>query len=207
VTLVLIVLLVLLWGAVIVPTILRVRQSPASSVGAFRKNMQALGARSATRPLRRPSGGGAGTAGRWILGPPPRQSSARYRSSAPSRTQPPPAARHRPRGSRSSGSWLVARDDFDSGGLTMDQRRAIFFTLLTAAAFTLLLGLAFGLLLRIHLGVDVALLGYVVYLVRTKPRTMEPREVATYYPGAARGSVDGRRGRDSEREWLRAGEL
>jgi hypothetical protein len=89
----------------------------------------------------------------------------------------------------------------------MDQRRAIFFTLLTAAAFTLLLGLAFGLLLRIHLGVDVALLGYVVYLVRTKPRTREPRQVATYYPGAARGPVDGRRGRDGEREWLRAGEL
>jgi hypothetical protein len=207
VTLLLIVLLVLLWGAVIVPALLRVRQSPASSVGAFRKNMQALGARSSTRPLRRPSGASAGTAGRWILGPPPRQSSARYRSSAASRTQARPAARYRPQGSRSSGSWLVARDDLDSGGLTMDQRRTIFFTLLTTSAFTLLLGLAFGLLLRIHLGVDVALLGYVVYLVRTKPRTREPREVATYYPGAARGPVDGRRGRDSEREWLRAGEL
>ena len=206
-TLLLIVLLVLLWGAVIVPTLLRVRQSPASSVGAFRKNMQALGARSSTRPLRRPSGAGAGTAGRWILGPPPRQSSARYRSSAASGTQARPAARYRPQGSRPSGSWLVARDDFESGGLTMDQRRTIFFTLITTAAFTLLLGLAFGLLLRIHLGVDVALLGYVVYLVRTKPRTREPREVATYYPGVARGPVDGRRGRDGEREWLRVGEL
>ena len=61
--------------------------------------------------------------------------------------------------------------------------------------------------MRIHLGIDVALLGYAVYLIRTKPRTREPREVATYYPGAARGPVDGRRGRDSEREWLRAGEL
>lgn len=205
-TLLLIVLLVLLWGAVIVPALLRVRQSPASSVGAFRKNMQALGARSSTRPLRRPSGAGAGAAGRWILGPPPRQSSARYRSSAASRTQARPAARYRPQGSRPSGSWLVARDDFDTGGLTMDQRRAIFYGLLTTAAFTLLLGLAFGLLLRVHLGVDVALLGYVVYLVRTKPRVREPRAVATYYSSAARGPVDGRRGRD-EREWLRVGEL
>jgi hypothetical protein len=101
----------------------------------------------------------------------------------------------------------VARDDFDGGGLTMDQRRAIFFTLLTAAAFTLLLGLAFGLMLRIHLGVDVALLGYVVYLARTKPCTTEPREVATYRPGVARSPLEGRRGRDGEREWLRAGEL
>jgi uncharacterized membrane protein len=101
----------------------------------------------------------------------------------------------------------VARDDFDTGGLTMDQRRAIFYCLLTTAAFTLLLGLAFGLLLRVHLGVDVALLGYVVYLVRTKPRAREPRAVATYYSPAARGPVDGRRGRDGEREWLRAGEL
>jgi hypothetical protein len=207
VTLVLIVLLVLLWGAVIVPTLLRVRQSPASSVGAFRKNMQALGARSSTRPLRRPPGAGAGAAGRWILGPPPRQSSARYRSSAASPTQARPAARYRPQSSRPTGSWLLARDDFESGGLTMDQRRTIFFGLLTTAAFTLLLGLAFGLLLRIHLGVDVALLGYVVYLARTKPRARESREVATYYSPATRGPVDGRRGRDNEREWLRVGEL
>jgi hypothetical protein len=207
VTLVLIVLLVLLWGAVIVPTLLRVRQSPASSVGAFRKNMQALGARSSTRPLRRPSGAGAGAAGRWILVPPPRQSSARYRSSAASPTQARPAARYRPQSSRPTGSWLLARDDFESGGLTMDQRRTLFFGLLTTAAFTLLLGLAFGLLLRIHLGVDVALLGYVVYLARTKPRARESREVATYYSPATRGPVDGRRGRDNEREWLRVGEL
>jgi uncharacterized membrane protein len=89
----------------------------------------------------------------------------------------------------------------------MDQRRTIFFGLLTTAAFTLLLGLAFGLLLRIHLGVDVALLGYVVYLARTKPRARESREVATYYSPATRGPVDGRRGRDNEREWLRVGEL
>ena len=200
-TLLLIVLLVLLWGAVIVPTLLRARQSPSYSVGAFRKNMQALGSRSAGRPSRRPSSAGAGPAGRWILGPPPRQSLAGYRSSAAGRSaagaQTRPVARNRPQ----------ARDDFGVVGLTMDQRRTIFFSLLTTAAFTLMLGLAFSLMLRIHLGVDLALVGYVVYLVRTKPRTREPREAATYYPGAARGPVDGRRGSDSEREWLRAGEL
>jgi hypothetical protein len=197
VTLVLIVLLVLLWGAVIVPTLLRARQSPSYSVGAFRRNMQALGSRSSGRPSRRPSGAGTGAAGRWILGPPPRQSVAGYRSSAASRPQTRPAARYRPQ----------ARDHVEVGGLTMDQRRTVFFALLTTAAFTLLLGLAFSLMLRIHLGVDLALVGYVVYLVRTKPRTREPRVVATYYSPGTRRPVDGRRGRDNEREWLRAGEL
>ena len=204
-TLLLIVLLVLLWGAVIVPTLLRVRQSPSYSVGAFRRNMQALGSRSAGRPLRRSSG--SGTAGRWILGPPPRQSATGYRQGAAGgrpqarRTQPRPVARGYPR-SRSR-----ARDGFENGGLTMDQRRTIFFMLLTAAAFTLMLGLAFGLLLRIHLGVDIALLGYVVYLVRTKPRRREPWEVATYYPPAERRPGGQQREGDDRREWLRAGEL
>ena len=199
-TLVLIVLLVLLWGAVIVPTLLRVRQSPSSSVGAFRRNMQALGSRSAGRPLRRSSG--SGTAGRWILGPPPRQSATGYRQGAPGgRPQRRPAPRSYPRGR------YRTRDGFDAGGLTMDQRRTIFFMLLTVAAFTLMLGLAFSLLLRIHLGVDIALLGYAVYLVRTKPRRREPREVATYYPPAARRPGSQQPAGDDRREWLRAGEL
>jgi len=89
----------------------------------------------------------------------------------------------------------------------MDQRRTIFFMLLTAAAFTLMLGLAFSLLLRIHLGVDIALLGYVVYLVRTKPRRRAPREAATFYPPAARRAGGQQRSGDDQREWLRAGEL
>ena len=199
-TLLLIVLLVLLWGAVIVPTLLRVRQSPSYSVGAFRRNMQALGSRSSGRPLRRSSG--SGTSGRWILGPPPRQAATAYRQNvAGGRAQRRPVPRGYPHGrSRSRGG-------FDTGGLTMDQRRTIFFMLLNAAAFTLMLGLAFSLLLRIHLGVDVALLGYVVYLVRTKPRRREPREVATYYPPAARRAGGQPRAADDRREWLRAGEL
>jgi uncharacterized membrane protein len=91
--------------------------------------------------------------------------------------------------------------------MTMDQRRTIFFMLLTAAAFTLMLGLAFSLLLRIHLGVDSALLGYAVYLVRTKPRRRAPREAATFYPPAARRAGGQQRAGDDRREWLRAGEL
>jgi uncharacterized membrane protein len=89
----------------------------------------------------------------------------------------------------------------------MDQRRTIFFGLLTVAGFTLLLGLAFSVILRIHLGVDVALVGYVVYLARTKPRRRAQKVVATYYSPARRRPVDGRRGREGEREWLRVGEL
>ncbi len=199
-TLLLIVLLVLLWGAVIVPTLLRVRQSPSYSVGAFRRNMQALGSRSAGGPSRRSSGSGA--AGRWILGPPPRPSSAAYRQSAAAgRTQRRPVPRGYPQRRR------PARDGFDVGGLTMDQRRTVFFMLLTAAGFTLMLGLAFSLLLRIHLGVDIALLGYVAYLVRTKPRRRAPREEATFYPPAARRPGGQQRVGEDRREWLRAGEL
>src|SRR5205085_10141908 len=143
VTLLLIVLLVLLWGAVIVPTLLRVRQSPSYSVGAFRRNMQALGSRSAGRPSRRCSGSGSGGAGRWILGPPPRPGSAAYRQSAAAHPQRRPVPRGYPQRRR------PARGGFDAGGLSLDQRRTIFFMLLTAAAFTLMLGLAFSLLLRI----------------------------------------------------------
>lgn len=200
-TLLLIVLLVLLWGAVIVPTLLRVRQSPSYSVGAFRRNMQALGSRSAGRPSRRSSASRSGATGRWILGPPPRSRPAAYRQSAaaayPERR---PAPRGYPSGRR------PARGGYDAAGLTMDQRRTIFFMLLTAATFTLMLGLAFSLMLRIHLGVDLVLLGYVAYLVRTKPRHRAPREAATFYPPAAR-RPGGQRSGDDRREWLRAGEL
>jgi len=89
----------------------------------------------------------------------------------------------------------------------MDQRRTIFFMLLTAAAFTLMLGLAYSLLLRIHLAVDIALFGYVAYLVRTKPRRRQPREAATFYPPAARRPGGQQQAGDDRREWLRAGEL
>ena len=199
-TLLLIVLLVLLWGAVIVPTLLRVRQSPSYSVGAFRRNMQALGSRSAGRPSRRSSGSGA--AGRWILGPSPRPSSAAYRQSiAAGPPQRRPVPRAYPHGRR------PARGGFEPGGLTMDQRRTIFFMLLTAAAFTLMLGLAYSLLLRIHLAVDIALFGYVAYLVRTKPRRRQPREAATFYPPADRRPGGQQQAGDDRREWLRAGEL
>ena len=74
---------------------------------------------------------------------------------------------------------------------------------------TLMLGTAFGLALRIHVGVDVALAGFVVYLARTRPR-LTAREVASYRPararrleGAGRMVAEG----SGEREWLRAGEM
>lgn len=97
----------------------------------------------------------------------------------------------------------------------MEQRRGIFFALLAASVFTLLLGFAYGLLLRISLGVDVALAGFVVYLVRTKARRVT-RDAVTYQDPATRWqsvpsvtvtrSPTARR-RDPDREWLRAGEL
>lgn len=85
----------------------------------------------------------------------------------------------------------------------MDQRRYIFYGLLVVAGLTLALGFASGLLLRIHLGVDVALVGYVVYLLRTKPRR-QPREIVTHYRPSIRRDE---RERAREREYLRAGEL
>lgn len=57
-TALLIVLLIVLWGAVFLPAILRARQetSPTASVGTFRRGMSALGS--------------GGSAGRWIVMPP-----------------------------------------------------------------------------------------------------------------------------------------
>jgi uncharacterized membrane protein len=101
-----------------------------------------------------------------------------------------------------SGGW----ENFDTGSLTLEQRRTIFFGLATAAAFTLLLGFAYRVLLRVHLGVDVALAGYVVYLVRTRPRR-EPTELVTYHTPSNRRPEVRERDRDDHREWLRAGEL
>jgi len=94
-TLLLVVLLVVLWGSVIVPTLLRARQSPSATVGSFRRNMQALGARSTGRGYdRRPGGPGrpggsgrSGGAGRWILAPPPRSPAGRYYRPRPSMEQ------------------------------------------------------------------------------------------------------------------------
>lgn len=108
----------------------------------------------------------------------------------------------RPQAPRRQGAW----DDLDAGRLTLEQRRTIFFCLVGTAAFTLLLGFAFGLLLRVNVGVDVALVGYVVYLVRTKPRR-ESRELVTYHTPSTRRPAARYQDRDEGREWLRAGEL
>src|SRR5258708_5321262 len=106
-----------------------------------------------------------------------------------------------------AGAWAELDD---SGGLTLEQRRTIFSGLVVAAAFSLLLGLAYGVLLRVHLGIDVALVGYVVYLVRTKPRrefSREFRDEATYHAPVERRPQARERDRYDDREWLRAGEL
>ena len=195
-TLLLIVLLVLLWGAVIVPALLRVRQSPATSVGTFRRNMQMLGSRVSARQVRRMNG----ASGRWVLGPPPPLPVRGRRGGVSGRAV--------------SGRAVPGRagvgpvQQVYPGGLTLEQRRTIFFTLLIAALLTLMLGTAYGLVLRIHVGVDVALAGFVVYLARTRPRPTA-REVVGYrartrpLEGAARVMAEA----SGEREWLRAGQM
>lgn len=148
-TLLLIVLLVVLWGAVIVPTLLRHRQSPRSSTDRFREHLAALNARSQVRAsTRRPSG----SAGRWIMGPPVTHSQARARRPGTSTRSPAP-------------SYGAARSP-------VDQRRTIFFCLLGATASSLVLGFVphLGFLLMIGVLLVLALAGYIVYLVRTKRR-------------------------------------
>lgn len=199
-TLLLIVLLVLLWGAVIVPALLRVRQSPATSVGTFRRNMQMLGSRVSARQVRRMNG----ASGRWVLGPPPPRPGRRRVAVAgravSGRAVSGRAGYGRPTAGRSG--------EIYPGGLTLEQRRTIFFTLLIAALLTLMLGTAYGLVLRIHVGVDVALAGFVIYLARTRPRATA-REAVSYrvrarrLETAARAMAEG----SGEREWLRAGEM
>lgn len=147
-TLLLIVLLVVLWGVVIVPTLLRHRQSPRSSSDKFREHLAALNARSQVRASARRR---AGTGGRWIMGPPVSHSGRPRRTGASTR---PAASAYR--GPRNA----------------VDKRRNVFFWLLGGSVASLVLGLMphLGFLIGIGLVLIVALAGDVVYLVRIKRR-------------------------------------
>jgi hypothetical protein len=129
-TLLVFVLLVVLWGAVFIPAIVRARldSSPIATVGMFRRGMHALS-----------SSGRAFSGGRWILVPPTAEQVLAARKQA--------VARH-----RQYLSWL-----------------------LLAAGTALLLGLLPGLhvLLTVHLALDLAVLGYMAFLVSTKQRRLE----------------------------------
>jgi hypothetical protein len=173
-TLLLVVLLVVLWGAVIVPTLLRHRQSPRSSSDKFREHLAALNARSQVRAsTRRP----AGSAGRWIMGPPVSHSVERPRRTGPSTGSPRP-------------SYGAARNP-------VDQRRSIFFCLLGGSASSLILGLVphLGFLLDVNVVLDIGLAGYIVYLVRTK-RRQDLGDLISYAEP-----------RPEEEHWLAAGEM
>src|SRR2546421_6928690 len=184
-TLLLVVLLVVLWGSVIVPTLLRARSSPSATVGSFRRNMQALGARSTGRGYHRRPGGPrragsssrSGAAGRWILAPPPRSPRSPGSPRSPAGYS---GYSYRPRPS-------------------MEQRRRVFVGLVATAGSTFVLGLmpSLGFLLEVHVGVDAVLAGYVWYLLITKPRPRTRREPVTYQPPSRR----------EERPYLRVGHL
>ena len=90
----------------------------------------------------------------------------------------------------------LGRSSLD-GARPVDQRRTIFFSLVVGAVSSLLFGLvlSMSLLVEMSLLMDVALAGYVVYLVRTK-RT-----------GRARPSFDQVDPQPEEEHWLRAGEM
>jgi hypothetical protein len=224
VTLLLLILLVALWGAVIVPALLN-HHSTRSSTDRFRRSLQALGDRSgrSSRPRRRSSI----EAGRWIMGPPP----ARSRRPAPARR--PAAARlsgagyggyasarvgsassGRPPGRGAPGRLpasalagpgrgssprrsAVGWDGLGRSDPVIERRRQVFIGLLAAAAGTLVLGLlpSLGFLLKLNIVIDLALAGYVVFLVRSRPRDFD-RDLSLG------DEVD-----SGEEHWLRAGEL
>jgi hypothetical protein len=134
-TLLVFVLLIVLWGAVFIPAIVRARldSSPIATVGMFRRGMHALSA-----------SGRAFSGGRWILVPPTAEQVVEARRRA--------VARH-----RQYLSWL-----------------------LLSAAVTLLLGVLPGLhmVLKVHLALDVAVIGYLVFLVNTRQRRLEQIKAA-----------------------------
>jgi hypothetical protein len=231
VTLLLLILLVALWGAVIIPALLN-HHSSRSSTDRFRRSLQALGNRSvrSSRPRRRSSI----EAGRWIMGPPParsrnrrpaparrpaaareagagygRYASARVGSASAGRSpgrgapgRPPASALAAQRRAEPRRAGVPRRSDVDWEGLgrwdpVIERRRHVFIGLLAAAAGTLVLGLlpSLGFLLKLNIVVDLALAGYVVFLVRSRPRDFD------------RDFSLGDEVESGEEHWLRAGEL
>jgi len=201
-TLLLVVLLVLLWGAVIVPALISHRNNRAGP-DSFRRHLEALstGRRAPSRSRR---GTTSISAGRWIMGPPPSRGRARPVSA---QRRPAPMARAAV-GARAGAG---ARGGYRSPGFrtewaaldpVIEKRRHVFIGLVIGVVLTLLLGLvpSLGILLKLNIVLDVALVGYVVYLVMTKPQPM-PRDFA------AAGFDDLGGANTEEEHWLRAGEL
>ncbi|MGH2717807.1 MAG: hypothetical protein ACRDJU_04430 [Actinomycetota bacterium] len=205
-TLVLVVLLVLLWGAVIVPALINHRNNRGGP-DSFRRHLEALstGRRAPSRAKRAST---SISAGRWIMGPPP--SRARQR---PAARRPAPMARSSVGsravmgsrvsvGTRGAGGSRSYRSEWAALDPIIEKRRHVFIGLVIAAVATLLMGLipSLGILLKLNIVIDVALVGYIVYLVMTKPQPM-----AREFSDA--GFDDMGEANPEEEHWLRAGEL
>lgn len=94
------------------------------------------------------------------------------------------------------------RSEWASLDPIIEKRRHVFIGLVVGVVATLVLGLlpSLGILLKLNILLDVALVGYVVYLVMNRPMPM-PRDFADG------GFDDLRDGNPEEEHWLRAGEL
>lgn len=133
-----ILLLVVLWGAVFLPAILRAKQdtSPIASVGSFRRGMRALSA-------------GRSTPGRWVLVP------------------------------------KTPRDALDRNREMIYRRRRVLVALLVGSAATGVIGLLppLHVLLAAHLGFDLVIAGYVVFLRMLKDTKRPKHAVRRREPG------------------------
>ncbi|HEU5003151.1 MAG TPA: hypothetical protein VFW71_10300 [Actinomycetota bacterium] len=186
-TLVLVVLLALLWGAVIVPSLLRSRRTPHSTTDTFRRHLAALEHNTIGRGPARPSKAAARrsmavNAGRWVLSAPPPRRRGGYR----------------PRPALSSGRGPRAGED-----PVIRRRKTVFVALLAMAAGTFVLSFVPGLgaLLKANLALDAILLVDVMYLVATRPPAKLPADIAGYGApfGSRRVSL-----RDEQEEWAQA---
>lgn len=197
-TLVLVVLLALLWGAVIVPSLLRSRRTPNATTDNFRRHLAALqhntvgrGPSKASKAYARRAM--AVNAGRWVLSaPPPRRRGAARRPVAPARRPavgaPVGPAREAPQ------TW---------GDPLIRRRKLVFMGLLAMAGGTFVLSFVPGLgaLLKVNLALDAILLVDVMYLVATRPPARLPADIAGYGTplGTRRAAL-----RDEQEEWAQA---
>lgn len=186
-TLVLVVLLALLWGAVIVPSLLRSRRTPHSTADTFRRHLAALEHNTIGRGPARASKAYAKrsmavNAGRWVLSAPPPRGRGRRRP-------PPPAAPGR--GPRTWEDPIIRR------------RKVVFVALLALAGGSFVLSFVPGLgaLLRVNLALDALLMIDVMYLVATRPPAKLPADIAGFGAPLPSRRVSLR---DDREEWARA---
>lgn len=167
-TLVLVVLLALLWGAVIVPSLLRSRRTPHSTTDTFRRHLAALEHNTIGRGPGRASKAYAKrsmavNAGRWVLSAPPPPGRARARR--------PPSSVAAP--GRAPRTWQDP---------VIRRRKVVFVALLALAGGSFVLSFVPGLgaLLRVNLGLDAILMVDVMYLVATRPPAKLPADIAGF---------------------------